>query len=95
MMSKASLKKNKPMSGDEFRDAIAALGLPQSEYGRLIGSSTRSISHWAQHTPPGPVEALTKLLEARPELVDVLRQVMGRPYIEGRPVGRPAKGDTE
>lgn len=45
------------MTGQEYRDAIAKLGLNQLQAGRFLHGSPRSSRRWAAEGPP-PLEAM-------------------------------------
>lgn len=65
------------MSRDEYRDALAALGLAQEEVGRLLGVGPRTARRWAsgEIDVPGPVEMHLRLWRDRPELLEVIRRL--------------------
>ena len=63
------------MTRDEYRAALAQLGLAQEEVGRLLGAGARTARRWAsgEVEVPGPVEMHVRLWLARPEILDVTR----------------------
>ncbi len=65
------------MTRDQYRDALAQLGLAQEEVGRLLGSGPRTARRWAsgEVEVPGPVEMHIRLWLARPETLDVVRRI--------------------
>ena len=63
------------MSPDEFKQSLHALGLTQAEFGELTFSPRRTVVYWAAESVPGPVAAIVRLLERRPELVEVMREI--------------------
>ena len=65
------------MSADEFRAAIAALGISQQGFAKLVGASPRTGQKWGlgEARVPGSVAVLLRLLLARPELMAVLADV--------------------
>jgi transcriptional regulator with XRE-family HTH domain len=54
------------MTGDEYRNAIAALGLQQTEAARLLGVDERTSRRWAsgEREIPPPVARFLQLLLA-------------------------------
>jgi hypothetical protein len=59
------------MTPTDFRAALAALGLTQAAFARLLTAHghpsahvARSVRRWAQHGPPGEVIVILTLLEA-------------------------------
>lgn len=68
------------MTRDEYRDALAKLGLAQEEVGRLLGTGGRTARRWAtgEVEVPGPVETHIRLWLERPEIIDVVRRVAER-----------------
>lgn len=65
------------MTRDDYRAALAQLGLAQEEVGLLLGTGRRTARRWAsgEVEVPGPVEMHIRLWLARPELLDVTRQI--------------------
>ena len=65
------------MSKDDYRDALARLGLAQEEVGRLLGAGPRTARRWAsgETEVPGPVEMHIRLWRDRPELLEVVRRL--------------------
>lgn len=68
------------MTSDEFRKILADAELSQSEFARLVGVTGRNIRRYAagELKPTGPVVALLRLIERRPELLKVLRESQGQ-----------------
>ena len=68
------------MSQDEYRGALAQLGLAQTEVGRLLGVDPRTARRWARGEAPvpGPVEMHIRLWLERPEVLDVTRKIAAR-----------------
>lgn len=68
------------MSKDEYRNALAKLGLAQEEVGRLLGTGLRTSRRWAsgEVDVPGPVEMHVRLWLERPEILDVVRRVAAK-----------------
>lgn len=66
------------MSPDEFRAALASLGLNQSAAARALATSRRNVVNWASGTiaVPGPVRVLLGLALTCPAAGERLR-VMG------------------
>jgi DNA-binding transcriptional regulator YiaG len=64
------------MTGHRAIAIISGLNLSQAESSRVLGVHVNTVSQWARG---GPVSAgtsrLLRLLEIRPELVDVLREM--------------------
>jgi len=61
------------MTGPHAIEIIDKLGISRAKFGRLVGLSSNAITKWANGQQPAkPVSTLLRLLEARPELVDVL-----------------------
>lgn len=66
------------MTGPEAIEIIRAVGLTQRQFALLTGMHVKAISKWAAGTPPSSVAAtLLRLLERRPEDVEVLREIAG------------------
>jgi len=65
------------MTRDEYRAALAQLGLAQEEVGRLLHAAPRTARRWASgEVPvPGPVEMHVRLWLERPELLAVVRRL--------------------
>lgn len=65
------------MSKEEYRSALAQLGLTQGEAGRLLNVADRSSRRYAteEDTIPGPVEVMLRLWLERPELLQVVRRM--------------------
>lgn len=68
------------MAKDEYRTALATLGLAQEEVGRLLGIDGRSARRWAtgEVKIPGPVEMHIRQWLERPELLEVTRKIAAR-----------------
>lgn len=68
-----------PMTGPEAIAIIKALGLSQRQFALLTGAHVNTLSHWAQgrHAPDQVAATLLRLLERRPEDVEVLRELAG------------------
>lgn len=64
---------NRRMTGPEAIAIIHRLDISQAKFGRLVGLSPTAITKWANGQQPAkPVATMLRLLEARPELVEVL-----------------------
>lgn len=65
------------MTRDQYREALAKLGLAQEEVGRLLDVGPRTARRWASgEVPvPGPVEMHVRLWLRRPEVLNVTRQL--------------------
>lgn len=65
------------MTRDEYRAALAKLGLAQEEVGRLLGTGLRTARRWAsgEVEVPGPVEMHIRLWLERPEVLEVVRKL--------------------
>lgn len=68
------------MSKDEYRAALATLGISQQEVGRLLGAGERTARRWAtgETDVPGPVEMHILQWLERPELLEVTRRLAAR-----------------
>lgn len=68
------------MTRDEYRAALAQLGLAQEEVGRLLGTDPRTARRWAlgEVVVPGPVEMHIRQWLERPELLEVTRALADR-----------------
>lgn len=66
------------MTPDEFKQALLDAGLTQAEFASLVGAPTRTVTHWCTVRAANVPAALVALLAARPELVDVMRQLAKR-----------------
>jgi len=73
------------MSPDDLKQALRTLGLTQEAFGELLFSARRTVTYWTAEAVPGPVEAIARLLLARPELVEVMREI--REHSHERKVG--------
>ncbi|HAY08579.1 MAG TPA: hypothetical protein DCY18_01360 [Thauera sp.] len=66
------------MTGPEAIAIIKRIGLTQRQFALLVGLHPNSVTAWANGTPPmGPAQALLRLLDHRPEDVEVLRAIAG------------------
>lgn len=63
------------MKPQEFAQGLRSLELTQVEFASLVDASKRTVLYWTQEAVPGPVAALVRLLLARPEMVQVLREL--------------------
>lgn len=68
------------MTKDEYREALATLGLAQEEVGKLLGVGPRTARRWASgEVPvPGPVEMHVRLWLELPEMLDVTRRLAAK-----------------
>lgn len=83
-----------PMDFTEFRDALNGLGLSQPQYSALTGLNLSTINRrtTGQSEVPSEAAILLRILNSRPELIELAWKVAGLPGgIENRPVGRPPK----
>lgn len=67
------------MTGKDALDIIRDLGLSGREYARLTGLNKATVSGWSQglHPPSGSSVVMLELLQARPELIHLLRDWRG------------------
>lgn len=68
------------MTGHDAISIIERLGLSKAEASRVFGVSTTAVQKWATGDGGelhGSAETLLRLIEARPELVGVIRQECG------------------
>lgn len=66
------------MTGPEATQIIARIGLSQRQFALLVGIHPNTVTNWARGTPPsGPAVALLRLLDHRPEDVNVLQAIAG------------------
>lgn len=66
------------MTGQQAIAILDRIGLTQRQFALLTGQHPNTISRWAGGTPPSPANAtLLRLLERRPEDVEVLREIAG------------------
>lgn len=65
------------MTKDQYRAALAQLGLAQEEVGKLLGAGPRTARRWAsgEVEVPGPVEMHIRQWLERPELLEVTRRL--------------------
>ena len=56
------------VSADEFRDAIAALGMTQRDAARALEVDERTVRKWAlgERSVPGPVRVALRLMAGTP-----------------------------
>ncbi len=66
------------MTAAEFRQSLADLGLGQVEFGKLTGTSPRTVRFWVASKIPNVAAVLVRLLLARPELVAVVKEMSER-----------------
>lgn len=68
------------MQFDEYRGALAKLGLSQQEVGRLLGASPRTARRWAtgEAEVPGPVEMHIRMWLDQPGLLDDVRRIAAK-----------------
>lgn len=60
---------------DRYRQFLRSNGLTQADYAALLGHSARAGQYWATQALAPAAETMARLIEARPELLDVLRQL--------------------
>lgn len=66
------------MTGPEAIAIIDRLGLSQRQFALLVGIHPNTVTKWANGTPPeATAQTLLRLLDQRPEDVEVLRQIAG------------------
>jgi DNA-binding transcriptional regulator YiaG len=65
------------MTHQEYRHALEALGLGQSEIGRLLDVDGRTVRRWVAGDVaiPGPIDLLMRLMLERPELLGVVKRL--------------------
>lgn len=51
------------MTGDEYKKALAKVGLNQSQFGQLMGASKVSGRRWARYGIAGPIAIIVMLLD--------------------------------
>lgn len=62
------------MTGPDAIRVIEKLGISQRQFAGLVGLHVNTVTKWANGTEPmGPAQALLRLLDERPELIQVLR----------------------
>lgn len=66
------------MTPDDFRAAIARLGLSQVGAGEVLGVDGRTVRRWAagDRAVPPPVRILLILFERDPSLMEIAREAM-------------------
>lgn len=63
------------MGGSEAIRIIEKLGVSQRQFAFMVGMHPNAISRWASDgNLSGPAEALLALLDARPELIHLLKE---------------------
>jgi DNA-binding transcriptional regulator YiaG len=65
----------RPMTPDELRQALRELGMTQEGFAEMLGHAPRTGQYWASTSVPPSVATLMKLLQKRPELVDVVQSI--------------------
>jgi len=60
------------MTPTEYSAAIKAMGYTQHEFARILGAKPRTGQYWATVSVPPPVALIVRLLQARPEMRDVI-----------------------
>ncbi len=58
---------------ERYRQFLRINGLTQADFAGLLGHSARAGQYWATSALPPAAETMARLIEARPELLDVLR----------------------
>ncbi len=66
------------MTPEQYRSAIKRLGYTQEGFAAAIGAGKRSGQRWASVSVPPAVSTLVALIEARPELREVLTDIAER-----------------
>lgn len=60
---------------DRYRQFLRTHALTQADFAGLLGHPLRTGQYWATEGPSPAAETMARLIEARPELLDVLRSV--------------------
>lgn len=63
------------MKPDELRQALRDLGLTQEGFAEMLGHGGRTGQYWASKGVPASVATMVRLLQKRPELIDVVRTI--------------------
>jgi len=78
----------------DFRSALARTGIAQREFAALIQTDYSAVNRWAlaKVGAQGAAWALLDLFEARPELVQVMRDLRGlRPKVGRKRIKSPSQ----
>lgn len=68
------------MTAEELREILRKLHLAQIEFALLLGAAPRAGQYWCAGRPiSGPVATMARLLDRRPELVEVVREIASEP----------------
>ncbi len=69
------------MDHQQYRAALAALGLSQVDAARLLGVNARTSRHWAlgERGVPPPVAILLRVWQLRPEVLTLVRDMLEIP----------------
>lgn len=74
------------MDGSQAIAIIDRIGISKAAFARLIGVTPMAVNKWRNgHPPSGPVAAILRLLDARPELVAVMQDVAPKAHSRQRP----------
>ena len=66
------------MTGPQAIAILKRLGISQRQFALLVNLHPNAVTKWAKGTEPsGPTRALLALLDERPELIQVLRNLAG------------------
>lgn len=65
------------MTPDEFREALKRHELTQVGFAQLVGAHPRSGQYWSTTAVHPAVATIMRMLDKRPELIHVLREVSG------------------
>lgn len=63
------------LTPEKFKQFLRRHGFTQEEFGVLLGHGARTGQYWAAQSRPASVETLAELIDRRPEVVDVLREI--------------------
>lgn len=66
------------MTSAEFKKFLRRHGFTQQDFAALLGHGGRTGQYWANESRPSSVETMAELIDLRPELIDVLREIAAR-----------------
>lgn len=63
------------VTATQYREFLARHKLTQVEFAELFGASGRTGQNWAAGSIPPPVATMIALIDRRPEMLGVLREI--------------------
>ncbi len=63
------------MTPTEYKQFLRRHGLAQHEFAALLGNSRRTGQSWADEGPTSAAATMARLIDRRPELLEVVREI--------------------